>query len=175
MKLKKQVFFFLFFHLLQVSITAQEILSFRDTAKEARLRSPILLAEKSQILVAKGDLISAGILPNPIFNQMNLLRDGSGSGASYFSGKNRQDWYQISQTIPVAGQRRLGIEFAQNKLEVAKQDFYDIERNVVYGILSSWIDIWLGKNTLELLENGKMIAEELVKINELRLKNQVIT
>lgn len=103
---------------------------------------------------------------------MSLLKENSGS---YLKSRNRQDSYEISQPIPVAGQRKHGIDYAKRRLEVAQEDYREVERNVIYSILSSWIHIWLGKNTIQLLENGQDIANELIRINELRLKNQIIT
>jgi hypothetical protein len=125
-------YFFLIFNLIH-SLNAFDnaSISWLDAIKFASTQSPSIAYERVKIEIAKADYVTSTLLPNPIFNSQELIR-GNLAGATY--GSNRQDWVQLTQSIPVAGQRRYSMDFALKNLELAQNNFLDFKRNYYYVI-----------------------------------------
>jgi cobalt-zinc-cadmium efflux system outer membrane protein len=147
-------------------------ISWIDAIKFASNQSPSIAFERVKIEIAKADYVTSSLLPNPVFNSQELIK-GNITGAS--NGANRQDWVQMTQSIPVAGQRRFSMDFALKNLELAQNNFLDFKRNYYYVIGLQWLNTWIAYEKYNIIKRAKIIADELVKINELRLKNEVIT
>ena len=180
----------LFLILCSVSLFAEEInkpITLRDSLELARKNNPFYLAEQYNLAIAKGDVTTAKLLPNPIlnnqmivkqngFNDFNLIDPiNKNPGGSAWLARNRQDWLQITMKIPVAGQRKYSIEFAVKKLQLSQQNLAEFERNLVYIAANKWIDVWFTEEKLNIIKRSKQYSDELLKINEIRLRNQVIT
>ncbi len=139
----------------------------------AKLQNPSLLAERYNLEIAKADVTTAKLFPNPVFNNQELIRP-SGPGNS-FSQSNRQDWFQVTMPIPVAGQREYSIELAIKNLSLAQNNLIEFQRNLLYVVGTKWLEVWIVRQrTLNILR-AKHNSDELLSVNELRLKNEVIT
>jgi cobalt-zinc-cadmium efflux system outer membrane protein len=180
-------FFYVLFFLVNLIIIPKDIqiLSLKQALSIAKLNNPIYLAEKNTIGIAKGDLISSKLLPNPVLNNEmlvlqkpstgNLLTPGTGGTGGAINSANRQDWIQVTQKIPVAGQREYGIQLAKKNLELAGNNLTEFERNILLQVSLKWLDVWFALEKLNIIQRTKNFTEELLNINKIRLKNQVIT
>jgi len=180
----------LLFFLLQIKILANESargLTLKESLSMAKKNNPFYLAEQYNIAIAKGDVTTAKLLPNPIlnnqmiakqngFNEFNILNPlQKNSGGSAWNAGNRQDWLQLTMKIPVAGQRQYSIELAVKNLQLSEKNLAEYERNLLYLVANKWIDVWFIKERLNIIMRSKEYSDELLKINEIRLRNQVIT
>ncbi len=176
--------------LFSISLLAEEInksITLRDSLELARKNNPFYIAEQYNLAIAKGDVTTAKLLPNPILNnQIIVKQDGFNTfnpidpinknpGGSAWLARNRQDWLQITMKIPVAGQRKYSIELAVKKLQLSQQNLAEFERNLLYIVANKWIDVWFTSEKLNIIKRSKQYSDELLKINEIRLRNQVIT
>ena len=124
---------------------------------------------------AVGDVVTSRLYPNPVFNNQLVVSPHSDPGSSRFSPQNTQGYFQISQPIPVAGQRTYAIERALKSLEAEQRNVEEFERNVLYITASKWMDVWFTLERLSVIRRTADFSKELLKVNELRMKNQVIT
>jgi len=168
----KIIYFYLIFIFY---LSAQESIELSlTTAFELSLKqNPFLVAERLNVRIAEGEIVRARTLPNPMLNSQELFR--SKPEGSILAARNRQDWLQLTQTIPVAGQRAYSIERAKNNLTLTKNQIQEFERNLLFLVGNQWLDTKLIQERLEVISKTVLSMSELLKINALRLKNQAIT
>ena len=176
--------------LFSLNLYAEEIskpITLRESLDLARKNNPFYLAEQYNLGIAKANVTTSKLLPNPVFNNQELLRaQGSplpqanpllpaGRSGSPLSDSNRQDWLQVTMKIPVAGQRKYSIELAMKNLQLSQKNLAEFERNLLYIVANKWTDVWFSFQKLNIIKRSKEFSDELLKTNEIRLRNQVIT
>ncbi len=169
MKIIYFYFIFIFYLSAQESIELSLTTAFELSLKQ----NPFLVAERLNVRIAEGEIVRARTLPNPMLNSQELFR--SKPEGSILAARNRQDWLQLTQTIPVAGQRAYSIERAKNNLTLTKNQIQEFERNLLFLVGNQWLDTKLIQERLEVISKTVLSMSELLKINALRLKNQAIT
>jgi cobalt-zinc-cadmium efflux system outer membrane protein len=157
------------------TIYGKSVLSFQDCLKITKENNLNLKAELQKIRIAKADVLTARILPNPELNSQELFRAKPKSGDSFYSGSNRQDWLQITQKIPVAGQRTNAIYLAERNLQLSQENLLEFERNLLFITANKWLDVWISSKVLDSIQRAKGDIHKLLQLNQVRLKNQVIT
>lgn len=158
--------------------TAQTSYSLSAALDTARTNSPVLKARYMNISAAQADLTTARLRPNPTLNDQSLQLVSSGHFAPdtrWSSGQNRQTWYQVTKPVQWPAQRKYKIETASRDVAVASNTYKEDVRNLSLNVGNSWINCWVLKKRLALLNDSKQNLDTLVRINELRYKNQVIT
>lgn len=173
----------------------KQALTIKNALILAEKKNPYFLAETNKLEVAKAEHQTAKLLPNPNFNNQELITSNyqrSNGGQVYvnelgttvpipsktyptFSRWNRQDWLQLTMKIPVAGQRSYAIRLAQKNLAVTYKNLEEFKRNLFFLVATKWMEVWLSGQKLQFIQKAKKYSDELLKINEIRLKNQVIT
>ncbi len=172
---------FLFFSIFFLAITstvAQHQISLRNAMHLAKTNNQELKTAFFNIGIAETDIISAKLRPNPILNNQSLQSiNGRNhpSGSDYFSPYNRQVWYQLTKPIRLPKQVKFKTELAQQKVVFEQKNYADLERNLSYDVANQWLSTWFLQTKLELYIQAQQNIDSLVKINELRLKNLVIT
>jgi cobalt-zinc-cadmium efflux system outer membrane protein len=161
--------------LLFTTSVSSEKISFWKSIELVRKSNPYLIARKFEIDKARSDIITASLYPNPLFNNQTLVKLKYKEPGGPLNAVNRQDWHQLTQSFPVAGQRESAIELARRNLEFTQNNHLEFERNLLFLVMSKWIDAWFFREKFKTLEKGKNFLDELVKVNLLRYKNQVIT
>ena len=174
---------------------AQDSFGWKESVSIANKKNPAYDAEKLNIEISRAEVITSGLLPNPVFNNQVIIRGeaesirntytypqdfggntiGVGGRKEPFHPINRQDWFQMTMRIPVAGQRQFAIELAKNNLRVARENLREFQRNLFFLTTNKWLDVWLSGEKVKLYEKARKFSEDLLKINELRLKNEAIT
>lgn len=144
----------------------------------ARNNSPVLKARYMNIGAAQADVTTAKLRPNPTLNNqtLQLVRsDHFAPDTRWSSNQNRQVWYQVTKPIQWPNQRKYKIETAGKDVAVANNTYEEDVRNLSLNVGNSWINCWVLKKRLALLNDSRNNLDTLVRINELRYKNQVIT
>jgi outer membrane protein, heavy metal efflux system len=185
----------LFFISSTLLLYPNDMIGWRESMSIANKKNPAYDAERLNIEIARSEVINSGLLPNPNFNNQIIVRNepqsirntytypqdfsgntiGVGGRKEPFHPLNRQDWFQLTMRIPVAGQRQYAIELAKNNLRVARENLKEFQRNLFFITANKWLDVWLSGEKVKLYEKAKKFSSDLLKINELRLKNEVIT
>ncbi len=157
---------------------AQNNYTLKQAISQAKANNPLLKNEKFNIDIAQSDVVTAKLRPNPILNNQTLqLLNPSlfPENTTSFSPFNRQVWWQLTKPVQLPTQRRYKIEFASQTHKLTEKNYYETERNISLKVANKWLDGWIIKTKLGLLQQAQVNLDSLVKINEVRLKNQVIT
>jgi len=164
--------------LVLLPVSAQTNYSLQKALQVAKSNNPILKTQFFNVSIAETNIITAKLRPNPILNNQSLQLMKS----SYFpantvwsDGKNRQVWWQLTKQFQLPAQRKYKIDYAKQNVSLSQKEYNETERSLFQDVANKWLDVWTLKKQLEILQIAKNNADSLVKINKLRLKNQVIT
>ncbi|MCU0391115.1 MAG: TolC family protein [Thermoflexibacter sp.] len=164
--------------LLSYSCYAQSSFSLRQAIRQAAQNHPLLKVAQYNVPVFQSDITTAGLRYNPQINSQLLIlfnRNNFADNSSFLvSGRNRQDWWQLTQQLYVKQQRQKKIDFAKENVNLVQKNIEEIKRNLVFEVANLWLDTWILKERLVILRETKTNVDTLIRINENRLKNEVI-
>jgi outer membrane protein, heavy metal efflux system len=170
---------FLSIVLLVSTITqAQIALSLQDALSLAVKNNPYYKAEKYNIDLAKTAITTAGLHLNPsasLGTQMIPSSKYFEPGTGFYAPENRQMNYQVSKVFQVGGQLKYKVEAAKSDLTVANSNLDQYEWNLLGDVAAKWLDVWYAGEKLKLISQARLNSDTLLKINQIRLKDQVIT
>ncbi len=149
----------------------KEKLNLEKVLQLARRQNPYLLAERLNLRIAEGELVRAKTLPNPVFNSQELFKMRSNP----IPASNRQDWVQITQSIPVAGQRAYSIQLAKDSLKLVKNQILEFERNLYFLVSTQYLNTQRSYERLDVINQNLESIKTLLKVNAIRLKSESIT
>ena len=169
-----------FFMLLILSgpLSAQSSYTLQSAVISAKANSPILKAQGYNVDLAKGNLTTAKLHTNPALNNQTLQLTDSKyypPGSERFSAVNRQVWWQLTKPFVLPSQRRYRIDIATQNINLFQKGYGEVVRNFSSDVANQWLNAWIIKSRLVLLNEAYANIDSLVKINRARLRNQVIT
>lgn len=165
-------------YFIPASLHAQNNLSLLEALQTAQKNNPFLRPASLDISIAKSDVITAGLRPNPVLNNQTLQLLGTEHfqpGTQFYNSHNNQSWWQLTKEFQFSGQRKLKQDVANKNVVTAEKNYADIERNVLTTAGNKWLDVWFNKINLNLVQEAKTNIDSLLKIQAIRLKNQVIS
>jgi len=156
---------------------AQQLLTLQQSVQLARSNNPFLKTSYFDIAIAQTDIVGARMRPNIKLNNQTLqmVNRRNYLASETFSPYNRQVWWQATKVFQLPYQRQYKINFAETSSLLEQKNFAELERNLAFDVASQWLTVWSLKTKLDLFNHAKNNVDSLVKINELRLKNLVIT
>lgn len=160
------------------ALHAQNSLTLQQAVRAARSNNPFLKPAALDVSLAQADVVTAGLRPNPTLNNQTLQLINSKNfapGTKYYEPQNRQVWWQVTRPFQVSGQRKYSQEVAGKNVAIAEKNYANTERDVLLDAGNKWLDVWYHSMNLTLLQEAKSNIDSLVKTQELRLKNQVIS
>lgn len=161
-----------------VSAQTPRQITLTNALAEARRNNPVLQAQKLNILQSQADVVTAGLRPNPLLNNqtLQLVKPGAyPENASVLSNRNRQVWWQLTTPVNVNKQRQKAVVYSEQAVELSRRDVAETERNLLFEVGSQWLNAWSARRSLDLIVQAQQYVDTLVRINEVRLRNQVIT
>lgn len=156
----------------------QKTFSLKEALRMARLNNPVLQSERLNIDMAQSDVVSAKIRPNLTLNHETVQIINSvnfENNAAWYRGGNREELWEISKPLQIAGQRRHKIDYANKSLELEEQNYFETERNLFEEVATQWLEVWMAQKQLEIIGTAKVHGDSILMINEARYRNQVIT
>ncbi|RRA99812.1 TolC family protein [Larkinella rosea] len=179
-KLRKKEAGFILSILLSGSLFAQSprTLTLPEAIAEARQHNPVLRAEQLSIQSSLADVVTAGLRPNPVLNNqtLQLVKPSAfpeNTGA--LNNRNRQVWWQLTTPVNVARKRQKAVALAEQGVELTRRNVAETERNLLLEVGNQWLDAWSARLRLDLILEARQNIDTLVTINQVRLRNQVIT
>ena len=166
------------FYLISSYGFSQTQLTLKDAFLLARKNNPFYNAEKMNSEIAKSDITTAKLQYNPSFNISYIQVPNSKyypENTGFLNPANRQISYQVSKSFQVHGQRKNKILQAENDYHLSQVNLTEYERNLFGDISDKWLDVWYATQKLLILKQAKANSDTLLKINQIRLKDQVIT
>lgn len=156
----------------------QKTYSLKEALQMARANNPDLQSERLNIDMAQSDIISAKIRPNLTFSHETVQMTNSSdfeNSAGWYRGGNREELWEVSKPLQIAGQRRHKIDYANKSLELEEQNYFETERNLFEEVATQWLEVWAAQKHLHIIEAAKSQGDSILLINETRYRNQVIT
>ncbi|MNU50417.1 Outer membrane efflux protein [compost metagenome] len=144
----------------------------------ARNNSPLLKPQQYNVAIAEADVVTASLRPNLILNNqtLNLVQPSHfPANTNWYSGQNRQVWWQLTKPFQLPAQRKYKIKVAEQNVLLEQKVIKEAERNLFQDVAIQWLDVWTTRKQLDLLMVAKSNTDSLVVVNQLRYKNQVIT
>jgi len=163
---------------INLNLYSQTTISLKEAIQLTLKNNPYYQAEKLNNDLARAEIINAGMKQNPSasfsFIQIPVPKYFA-ENTSVLNPQNRESTIELSKSFQVKGQRKLKIEKAEKEYGITQSSLRDYERNMVLGTAEKWLDVWYSKNKMNILKAAKINSDSLLKINQIRLKNQVIT
>ena len=165
--------------LLNVSPTsAQNQYNLQNALRVAKANNLTLKTQQFNQAVVESDIISAKLRPNPKLNNQTLFLakpSSFPSNTDWFNPQNRQVWWQLTKVIQTPALRRAKIEYVQQNSILSQKTYKEFERNILQDVALKWLDVWMAKKQLDILQIAKNNTDSLAKINRIRLAKEVIT
>jgi len=161
-----------------IKIQSQTSLSLKDVFDLAKKNNPFYNAEKYNMDLSKADITTAKLQINPTFGASYIQVASSKyfiENTSALNSANRQLSFQVGKTFQVHGQRKYKIQEAEHDLNLSQTNLNEYERNLLSEVADKWLEIWYENQKLKILKLAKENSDSLIKINQVRLKNEVIT
>jgi cobalt-zinc-cadmium efflux system outer membrane protein len=175
-----KLYFFIFLFSFK-SILAQDTLNQLSLTQAIEIGLNKNLSIKKSALdieLSKADLNKSKIRPNPVFNGQFLYLTDQIKGQEFFTDPTRrQDWFQLTKKFQLYGLRQEKINLSESILQNKKFDYQYDQRELIYAICQSWLNVWnaqlmkeLAFQSLETIEetilDDDSLSQELLDNNE---------
>ncbi|MBS1680412.1 MAG: TolC family protein [Bacteroidetes bacterium] len=164
--------------LMAVGAKSQTAYSIQQALTVARQNNPFLKTENFNINIAKSDVVTARLRPNPALNNQTLQLTSSKyypAGTEWHNNINRQVWWQLTRPFQMPSLRKSKIELANNSFIYSQEAFGETLRSFSFNTANQWLNTWIIESQLDLLQQAYTNLDSLVRINKARLRNQVIS
>jgi cobalt-zinc-cadmium efflux system outer membrane protein len=158
--------------------SAQNHYNLQEALRAAKESNPILKTQQFNRAIADADVVSSQLRPNPKLNNQSLLLLKPSlypNNTDWYSPQNRQVWWQLTKVIQTPSLRKSKIEYAQQNTILSQKVYNEVVRNVLQDVALKWLDVWMAKKQLDILQIAKNNTDSLATINRIRLDKQVIT
>jgi outer membrane protein, heavy metal efflux system len=175
---KKYIYFLLVSLLFPGAIFSQTQFTLQQALQAARENNPVLRTEKFNVGIAKSDITTAKLRPNPVMgiNYISTIRKRDYvENTGLFNSANTQTSLQLGKTFQIAGQRKNAVAFAEKNTAASEKNYNETERNLYLEVANKWIEVWSAQKKLALIQTAKSNIDSLVNINQYRYAKQVIT
>lgn len=183
-----KAFILLFFELLCNTIFAQQpsSLTIRSVIDIAKEKSFYLKSKRYNVDIVGSDVTTAGLRPNPIFNNQNLFVLNknrahylsvlpTSSTDNIFDSENNQLWFQITKPIQLGQLRQSKISFSLQGHELSKLNYAKDESDYFFEIGNQFIHAFSLYKSILILTEIKSINDSIIAINENKLENGMIS
>ncbi len=161
-----------------IHYVSSQTYTLQKSLQSSKTNNLFLKAEKINFDLALSEIITSKLRPNPTLNLQILQLMNSqyfAEDTRFYQNKNRQTWWQFTKIFQLPNQRKYKIELAEKNNILTNKNYAETERNVFYDVANKWLEAWFFEKQLEIINIAKNNIDTLLKINERRLKNQVIT
>jgi cobalt-zinc-cadmium efflux system outer membrane protein len=147
-------------------------LTLEQAVSEALENNLDLLARRYDVSLAEAQRITAGLRPNPILSVGGDHLDLLGTGYDALNNAGPQEFSIRTDFIFERGaKRRRRLEVAEAGVTVARLNMLDATRRLIFQVQEAFIDLQLAKENLELARQSLQALNEIVRINEVRLRS----
>ncbi len=163
---------------LSSQLHGQSFYSLQSAVVTAKGHSPLLKAEGYNVNIARSNVTTAHLFTNPALNNQTLFLSNSKyfpTGSEFGQPVNRQVWWQLTKPFVLPSVRKNRIDVANQNVLLFQKGYGETLRNFSSDVAYQWLNAWVIKSRLDLLDQAYTNIDSLVKINRARLRNQVIT
>lgn len=151
---------------------ASGALTLEQAVSEALENNLDLLARRYELSLAEAQRITAGLRPNPILSVGGDHLDLLGTGYDAINNAGPPEFSIRTDFVFERGnKRRRRLELAEAGVDVARLNLLDAARRLIFEVQGAFIDLQLAKENLELARQSLEALNEIVRINEARLRS----
>lgn len=161
-----------------VQLNAQDVYSLKKALQTAKANNTRLKSEKFDINIAESDILTARLRPNLSFHNESLQLMNSSefsSNTSWYNGKNRETFWELTKPFQLAGQRKNKIEVANKNVDLSQKNYAEVERHLFLDVAEKWLEVGAAQKQLYIIDIAKDNVDSLVRTNQRRYEGQVIT
>jgi cobalt-zinc-cadmium efflux system outer membrane protein len=153
-----------------ISTSAQQALTWDQVKAKFEAVNPVLKADEANVEEMKAEEITAFLRPNP---QFTLAADGTQIAPhngvwTPFKGTTEQP--NFSYLHEREHKRELRLESAKEGTEITQSQHVDLERNLVFGLRSAFVQTLEAKAVLELAKADLEYYDKIIDISRSRFK-----
>jgi cobalt-zinc-cadmium efflux system outer membrane protein len=148
---------------------AAEQLTISTAVAEAAIHNPTLTALHFEVQAAEGDLLSAGLRPNP-----SLTVNGDLLPSDGLSAKDKQYGASLSLPFELGGKRQARMGAAEAARDLSWLRLEDARRETLTAVKTTYIDLASAAVKSRVAEENLRLLDSLVAINAIRVKGQDI-
>src|ERR1700677_1841368 len=154
--------------LLVTSANAQQALTWKQVRTKFETANPVLKADAANVEEMKAEEITAFLRPNP---QFTLAADGTQIAPhdgvwTPFKGTTEQP--NFSYLHEREHKRELRLESAKEGTEITQSQHVDLERNLIFGLRSAFVQTLQAKAVLELAKAALDYYDKIIDISRAR-------
>jgi cobalt-zinc-cadmium efflux system outer membrane protein len=152
------------------SASAQQALTWEQVKAKFEAVNPVLKADAANVEEMKAEEITAFLRPNP---QVGLLADGTQIAPhngvwAPFKGTYEQP--SISYLHERERKRELRLESAKEGTQITQSQHLDLERNLIFGLRSAFVQTLQAKAVLQLAKADLEYWDKIIDISRARFK-----
>lgn len=153
------------------ALIAQERLTIEQAVAEAAQKNAGLLAEKVNISIAEARILTARLRPNPVMSASGDHLDILGTGYNETNGGGPPE-YALRVDFPIerGGKRGLRTQVARLSRSVTELQFQNALRSIAFDVANLFIDAQQARDSLNLAKENLTYLEQIVDVNQVRLK-----
>jgi len=158
------------FALLACSSSAQQVLTWDQVKARFEAVNPVLKADAANVEEMKAEEITAFLRPNP---QFTLSVDGtqvSPKNGAWTPFKGTTEQPNLSYLHERDHKRELRLQSAKEGTEITQSQHVDLERNLVFGLRSAFVQTLQAKAVLELAKADLEYYDKIIDISRERFK-----
>ena len=146
-------------------------LTMEQAVEEATQNNLGLLAQRMNLTIAEAALITAKLRPNPVvsFSSDHLDLLGSGFNRQNSGGPAEISW-RVDAVVERGNKRQLRMETAEYARKIAEAQLLESIRTLKLAVSQACIDVIQAKANLALASDNLRTFEEVVRINDRRVK-----
>ena len=117
-------------------------------------------------------MITARLRPNPVVSLSADHLDALGTGYNALNNGGPQEFsYRTDFIMERGAKREARIELAKQDQTIARWNVLNAARTVIFDTQSAFLDVLLAKENLQLAESNLQALQEIVKVNDTRVKS----
>lgn len=148
-----------------------ETITLQQAVSEALEKNLGLLAERTNLAVARARLITARLRPNPVLSAGADHLDLLGTGFNEINAAGPAE-FSLRTDFPIerGGKRRSRMEEAQAGISVAELEFLNAVRLLVLEVENAFVDALLAKENVALARQNWESLNRIVELNAVRVR-----
>jgi cobalt-zinc-cadmium efflux system outer membrane protein len=151
-----------------VSADAQQVLTWEQVKAKFEAVNPVLKADEANVEEMKAEEITAFLRPNP---QFTLTADGTQVAPHSGTWTPTRGTYEVpnfSYLHEREHKRELRLESAKEGTEITKSQHVDLERNLIFGLHSAFVQTLQAKAVLALAKADLEYYDKIIDISRAR-------
>lgn len=150
---------------------APTALTLDEALRLMRQQNPDTLAQALRLRAARGDVVTARLLPNPTLSTgVANLPLGRTNPQGLSAGQTVGSQVGLTQELQLWGRRSARIEAAQGREAQTSADRADLDRQLAYAVRTAFVDLLLSDERVRLAHQTFDEYRETVRVSEARAR-----